>query len=142
MIDLSGSATDRPLIYACSDASTAFDLMSEPPEHVKHWRVIVDGARLGRSMHAALSTAGELQGASLCVFAELSEREATADLIGQGLKRVWYLEDQDVEIPSVAHRRPPDDADAVSRFVNAVIAWWFRSMACWRPRPAPAAPLD
>lgn len=47
---------ERAFIYACSDPSVAIDLLQEPPEHVARWNVIVDGARLGRSLCGIAAT--------------------------------------------------------------------------------------
>lgn len=93
------STMEHPLIYACSDPSVAIDLLREPPEHVASWNVIVDGARLGRSFCSVSEAKPALARTPICVLAELYDREATADLIGFGLNRIWYLEDQDVEVP-------------------------------------------
>ncbi len=124
MVDIGGSSTDRPLVYACSDAATACDLIAEPPSHVVAWKVIVDGARSGRTIHATLRTADRLDNVSLCVFAELSEREATSELARQGLKSLWYLEDQDVSVPRTHHAAPRPGANPLTRFVDRQSNHW------------------
>ncbi|WP_375428434.1 hypothetical protein [uncultured Sphingomonas sp.] len=115
--DLPGSASDCPLVYACADASAACELVSDPPDHVDAWRIIVDGARLGQALHAALSTAAKLDRVNICVLAELAEREATQELTSQGLRALWYLEDQDVEVPPLRVRARRND-DALARFLR------------------------
>jgi hypothetical protein len=124
MVDIGSSSTDRPLIYTCSDAATACDLIAEPPSQVVAWKVIVDGARAGRTIHATLATAGRLGAVSLCVFAELSEREATSELARQGLKSLWYLEDQDVSVPRTHHSAPRPGANPLARFVERQSNHW------------------
>ena len=57
--DLDHETSDTPFIYACSDPETAWDLITKPPEHVSGWRVIVDGARAGRTLRASLQTSLE-----------------------------------------------------------------------------------
>lgn len=122
--DLPGSLADRPFIYTCSDADVAFDLIRDPPEHVTQWMVIVDGARLGRALHASLATASELAQTRLIVLAELREREATAALMTQGPINVWYLEDQDVEVPPISARRLSPELDRLSRFLGRQANHW------------------
>lgn len=123
-VDVGGTSTDRPLIYACADPSTACELIAEPPEHVVGWKVIVDGARNGRTLHAALATADRLGAASLCVFAELAEREATSELVGQGLRGLWYLEDQDVSVPKTHHVAPCAGSNPLVRFIDRQSNHW------------------
>jgi hypothetical protein len=114
--DLRESATDRPLIYACGDVGSACDLLSDPPEHINGWRVIVDGAGVGRTLHASLAASGRLEGAPLSVFAELHERESVSGLADQGIQDIWYLEDQDVEVPPMVHPCNRDETDPLARF--------------------------
>ena len=40
--DVRGSATDLPAIFACSDPSTALELVRNKPEHISDWKIIVD----------------------------------------------------------------------------------------------------
>lgn len=115
--DWRGSATDRPLIYTCADPATASELVADPPAHISCWRIIVDGARLGRNLHAILSTTGQLDNVSMCIFAELHDREATKALNDQGIKYAWYLEDQDVLVPPRAHVRVKTGSDPLARFL-------------------------
>jgi hypothetical protein len=124
IVDIAGSSTDRPLIYACADPAAACDLIAEPPGHVVSWKVIVDGARIGRTIHAALATTGRLDATTLCIFAELSEREATAELARQGLKNLWYLEDQDVSVPRTHHSAARVGANPLIRFVERQSNHW------------------
>lgn len=112
--DLCSSATDTPYIYTCSDADTAYDLIRNPPQHVRSWRVIVDGARQMRALHAALMTDGQSLVPPLCVVTELHDREAVSDLAQQGFA-IWYLEDQDVELPPLSMRRKQPGDDILSR---------------------------
>jgi hypothetical protein len=123
-VDVGGTSTDRPLIYACADPSTGCELISEPPGHVVGWKVIVDGARNGRTLHAALATADRLGTASLCVFGELAEREATAELIAQGVRGLWYLEDQDVSVPKTHHVAPRAGSNPLVRFIDRQSNHW------------------
>lgn len=124
VVDIGSSSTDRPLIYACADPATACDLIAEPPGHVVAWKVIVDGARIGRTLHAALATTGRLEATTLCFFAELSEREATAELRRQGLRNLWYLEDQDVSVPGTHHSAARLGADVLGRFIERQSNHW------------------
>ena len=126
-VDMTGSVADQPLIYACSDPSVAFDLVCAPPEHVRLWRVIVDGARLGRTLHAAITTAGKLARTKICIFTNLAEREATADLVSQGISQPWYVEDQDVETPPRSFRRLSPDIDIVTRLLSRHSNHWLAS---------------
>ncbi|MEI9927828.1 MAG: hypothetical protein WDN44_09125 [Sphingomonas sp.] len=122
--DLRGSATDRPLIYACADAATACELVADPPAHISCWRIIVDGARLGRNLHAILSTTDRLDKASVCIFAELHDREATAGLHEQGLRGLWYLEDQDVLVPPSMHFSGDATGNLLTRFLARQSNHW------------------
>lgn len=115
--DLPGSATDRPLLYACGDAATACELVADPPEHIASWRILVDGSRMGRSLHASLVTSNRLDQVAMCVFAELAEREATAALREQGLRSLWYLEDQDVVVPPLGPMSAVKTRDNLERFL-------------------------
>lgn len=123
-VDLSGSATDRPLLYACADPSVASDLVADPPEYIASWRIVVDGARAGRTLHAALSTSSRIDQVSLCVLAELHEREATEGLCKQGLRNLWYLEDQDVTVPPTAHAGKSREANPLARFLGRQSNHW------------------
>lgn len=122
--DLRGSATDRPLLYACADAATACELVADPPAHISCWRIIVDGARLGRDLHARLSTTDQLESASICIFAELHDREATADLHENGLRGLWYLEDQDVLVPPSTHVGAHAVSNPLTRFLARQSNHW------------------
>lgn len=111
--NIGATATDTPFIYACSDVDTAHDLIRNPPVHVRGWRVVVDGARQMRALHASLTTDGQDKLPPMCVVAELFDRETSADLLRLGLD-VWYLEDQDVQPPpavaaATVHRSDPLD---------------------------------
>ena len=123
---LTGTTTDTPSIYACSDVNTAVDLIRNPPEHVKGWRIIVDGARTGRALLGLISAADEFSSTSLCIFAELHEREAADDIARQGAS-VWYLEDQHVEVPPVETVRPNEGDDALVRALSRQINHWATS---------------
>lgn len=125
--DLPGSATDRPLLYSCGDVGTASDLISDPPEHIEGWRIIVDGAQSARALHAALASSGRLDSTNLCIFAELHERENVSDLVAHGVDDVWYLEDQDVEVPPIVHPGKSDETDALARFFARRSAHWTAS---------------
>lgn len=127
--DLRGSATDRPLLYACADAATACELVADPPAHISCWRIIVDGARLGRNLHATLSTTDRLDKASVCIFAELHDREATAGLHEQGLRGLWYLEDQDVLVPPSKHVGAHAVDNPLTRFLARQSNHWTASQA-------------
>lgn len=127
--DLPNSASDRPLLYACADPGTACDLVAEPPDHVSGWRIVIDGAGAGRALHAALSASGRLDRARLCIVAHLHEREALSGLVEQGLGNVWYLEDQDVEVPLSAHPGKCDETDPVARFLLRRSAHWTAAYA-------------
>lgn len=122
--DLRGSATDRPLLYTCADAATACELVDDPPAHISCWRIIVDGARLGRNLHAILSTTDRLDKAPVCIFAELHDREATAGLHEQGLRGLWYLEDQDVLVPPSAHFGAHAVSNPLTRFLARQSNHW------------------
>lgn len=121
---LPGSATDRPLLYACSDIGAAADLLSDPPEHIDGWRVLVDGAAPGRTLHAALAVSGRLDDSRLCVLAQLHEREGVSALVDQGLADLWYLEDQDVEVPPIVHPGKSAESDPLARFFARRSAHW------------------
>jgi uncharacterized membrane protein YkvA (DUF1232 family) len=124
--DLTGSVTDTPAIYACSDVDTALDLIREPPDHVRAWHIIVDGARPGRALLSSLNALGSVARPSFCIFGELHEREASADLIKNG-NIAWYLEDQDVEVPPLRPKRPASTADAVERSIIRSTDHWIVS---------------
>lgn len=145
--NVGATATDTPYIYACSDADTAHDLIRDPPAHVRSWRVVVDGARQMRALHASLTTDGRGSLPPICVLAELSDRETSDDIIRGGFD-VWYVEDQDVQPPptAIATIRPDDDpCDRIlarqgnhwnasrlihnlpSDFLEAVDAWMVRA---------------
>lgn len=121
---LPGSATDRPLLYACGDVGAASDLLSDPPEHIDGWRVLVDGAGPGRTLHAALAASGRLEDTRLCVFAQLHEREGVSGLLDQGLEDVWYLEDQDIEVPPMVHPGKSTEIEPLARFFGRQSAHW------------------
>jgi hypothetical protein len=123
---LSGSVTDTPAIYTCSDVDTALDLIREPPDHVRGWHIIVDGARPGRALLGSINSLGNVTCASFCIFAELHEREASADLIKNGTL-VWYLEDQDVEAPPLVPKRSRPNVDAVVRSISRQANHWIVS---------------
>jgi hypothetical protein len=108
--DLGQGTSDTPFIYACSDTAIAWDLITKPPEHVSGWRVIVDGARAGRTLRTSL----EHVDVPVCIVAELHEREAAADLIRRGMV-VWALEHRDVEAPSSSTPRTSDKDDTLTR---------------------------
>jgi len=127
--DLRGSATDRPLLYTCADATTASDLVADPPAHISCWRIIVDGARLGRNLHAILSTSAQLDNASICIFAELHDREATAGFHEQGLRGLWYLEDQDVVVPPSTHSSSSPVPNPLTRFLARQSNHWTASQS-------------
>lgn len=122
--NLRGSATDRPLLYACADAATACELVADPPAHISCWRIIVDGARLGRNLHAIMSTSDRLDRVSVCIFAELHDREATAGLHKQGLQALWYLEDQDVLVPPSTHSSAKVVSNPLRRFLARQSNHW------------------
>jgi len=122
--DWRGSVTDRPLLYTCADAATASELLTDPPAHISSWRVIVDGARLGRNLNAILSTTGKLDNISICVFAELHDRESTRALDEQGTMFTWYLEDQDVQVPPRAHLPVKTGSDPLERFLGRQSNHW------------------
>lgn len=96
-----GTVTDTPYIYACSDADTAYDMIRNPPPHIRRWRVVTDGARLMRALYASLSTDGEGDLPPMCALVELHDRETAWELLKQRFS-VWYLEDHDVRPPSSA----------------------------------------
>ena len=80
-IDLQGSATDHPLIYACSDPSVALGLVKNRPDHLSKWFVIADGANLARTIQASLAASGDFANTHLCAVAELHDREACRDIV-------------------------------------------------------------
>jgi hypothetical protein len=121
---ISGSTTDRPLLYACGDVGAACDLIAAPPQHIERWYVIVDGAAMGRTIHAALASADQLETSRFCFFAELHEREGVSSLFDQGVEDVWYLEDQDVEVPPLVHPGSSNEADPLARFFGRRSAHW------------------
>ncbi|MCW3835050.1 hypothetical protein ACFQ1E_01670 [Sphingomonas canadensis] len=127
--DLPGSATDRPLLYACADAATACDLVADPPEHIDAWHILVDGGGSGRALHAALAASDRLDGTHLCIFANLHERESVSGLVDHGIKDVWYLEDQDVEVPPIVHPGRSDEIDPLARFFARRSAHWNAAYA-------------
>jgi hypothetical protein len=88
------------------------------------WKVLVDGARNGRTLYSALTTSNRLNASSVCIFAELAEREATVDLLQQGVRGVWYLEDQDVSVPTVHQRATLVSANPLTRFVARQSNHW------------------
>ena len=98
--DIGSAASDTPFIYACSDLETAVDLINSPPSHVSRWRVLVDGAKHGNAIFGALDRSGKDLAASICIFAELHEREAGKEL-GKRDVPLWYLEAHDVQAPSI-----------------------------------------
>lgn len=120
--DLSGTATDTPYIYACSDAATAYELVRNPPAHIRGWRVIVDGARAMRSLHASLSTDGQGNLPPMCVLAELHDRELSSEVLQRGFN-VWYLEDHDVRPPGAAVEAS-GQSDILDRVVSRQSAHW------------------
>ncbi len=119
---LGGTATDTPYIYASSDTDTAYDLIRHPPPHVTSWRVIVDGARQTRALHASLSTDGQGDLPPLCAVVELHDRETASDLLKASFA-VWYLEDQDVRPPS-APLEATGDGDLLGRTLARQSAHW------------------
>lgn len=123
-VDIGATSTDRPLIYSCADAATACEVIAEPPSHVVGWKIIVDGARIGRTLYAALATGDRLGAASLCVVAELAEREATAELMAQGLRGLWYLEDQDVSVPKMHLGGRRAGSNSLVRFIDRQSNHW------------------
>ena len=112
--DVRGTTTDTPCIYACADAETAYELARHPPAHVGRWRIIVDGAKAGRALYAALTSDGEAGLPPLCVIAELHDRETASELAQRGLA-VWYLQDHDVEAPPLVALRAGGDQDPLVR---------------------------
>ncbi|RZJ47201.1 MAG: hypothetical protein EON87_01780 [Brevundimonas sp.] len=117
-----GTATDTPYIYACSDADTAYDMVRNPPPHIRGWRVVVDGARAMRALHASLTTDGEGDLPPMCALVELHDRETAWDLLRKRFS-VWYLEDHDVRPPSLSADRSPG-SEAFARVLGRQSAHW------------------
>lgn len=114
---LPGCTTDTPYIYACSDFEIARELVRNPPEHVGSWRLVVDGAKAGRSLFGALSSDGGGGMPPMCVVSELHDRDAAFDLLQRGFG-TCYLEDADVEAPSLVPVRRVRGEDSLSRFLR------------------------
>ncbi len=89
----------------------------------------MDGARLGRNLHAALSTTDRLDQAAVCIFAELHDREATAALHERGLRGLWYLEDQDVLVPPSTHIGAHAVGNPLTRFLARQSNHWAASQS-------------
>ncbi|CDX40033.1 hypothetical protein MPLA_320028 [Mesorhizobium sp. ORS 3359] len=121
--DLCSSATDTPYIYCASDADTAYDLIRNPPQHVRTWRVIVDGARQLQALQAALATDGQNLVPPLCAVTELHDREAVSEVAKRGFE-IWYLEDQDVDLPPLTMRRKEPNASLLSRVLARQANHW------------------
>ncbi|MER8549922.1 DrmE family protein [Mesorhizobium sp. M0684] len=119
--NIGATATDAPFIYACSDPDTAYDLIRNPPPQVRGWRVIVDGARQMRALHASLTSDGGDPPPHICVLVELFDREASAELLNRGFD-VWYLEDLDVQPPPTG--RPAEIDDAAERMLARQGTHW------------------
>lgn len=117
-----GTVTDTPYIYACSDADTAYDMIRNPPPHIRRWRVVTDGAKLMRALYASLSTDGEGDLPPMCALVELHDRETAWELLKQRFS-VWYLEDHDVRPPSSAPEIGPDP-DPFERVLGRQSAHW------------------
>jgi uncharacterized membrane protein YkvA (DUF1232 family) len=114
-IDLQGSATDQPIIYACSDPTVALDLVKNRPDHISEWLVVADGAKLARTIQASLASSGEFADTRLCALAELHDREACRDIARAGLKP-WYLQDLDVEVPPMTPENSGNSNSSLDRF--------------------------
>lgn len=121
---ITGNTTDRPLLYACGDVGAACDLIAAPPQHIERWYVVIDGAAMGRTIHAALASADQLGTSRFCVFTELHEREGVSSLVDQGVEDIWYLEDQDVEAPPLVHPGSSNETDPLARFFGRRSAHW------------------
>jgi hypothetical protein len=124
--DLLGSATDHPLIYACSDPSVALDLVKNRPDHLSDWLVIADGARTARAIQASLAASGDFADTRLCAIAQLHNREACRDIVKAGLKP-WYLQDLDVEVPPLESATPRQADNALERFFTRQHIHWSTS---------------
>lgn len=119
---MGGTVTDTPYIYACSDADTAYELIRNPPAHVRDWRVVVDGAKAMKALHAHLTTDGAGVLPPMCAIVELHDRETAWDLLRKKFT-VWYLEDHDVRPPSSAHEAGLD-ADGFARVLGRQSFHW------------------
>jgi uncharacterized membrane protein YkvA (DUF1232 family) len=115
-VELKGSETDLPMIFACSDAGTALELYKNRPAHLSDWRVIADGAALGRTFWSAVKTSGLPADFGICVLAETCDREAAQDLIRKDFQP-WYLDLRDVEVPS-KHVRLNPEGSKFGRFLR------------------------
>lgn len=125
--DLDYETSDTPFIYACSDPATACDLITKPPAHVSRWRVIVDGARAGRTLRALLQTSPEYADVPICIIGELHEREAAVDLLRGGMA-IWYLENQDVEISPPTTPHANDEDDLLTKSLRRSGGHWAQTM--------------
>jgi hypothetical protein len=119
--NIGATATDTPFVYACSDADTAHDLIRNPPPQVASWRVIVDGARQMRALHASLTSDGGEPVPPMCAFVELFDRETSADLLSRGVECL-YLQDLDVQPPPTGC--PAATEDATDRMLSRQGAHW------------------
>lgn len=118
---IAGTATDTPFIYACGDPDIAYELIRSPPPGVSGWRVIVDGARQMRALHASLTSDGHENNPPICGFADLFDRETAGELERRAVA-VLYLQDVDVQPPPSSD--PVEAADETERMVGRQGAHW------------------
>jgi hypothetical protein len=118
-----GSVTDRPFLYTCSEATVAAALISDPPDEVDSWHVVIDGADLGRALSTAFSASGDAPATPRCTFVELHDREAAEDLLSTA-STCLVLEDHDVQ-PSASSpwRAAPDDDELVRALARQPNYW-------------------
>lgn len=130
-----GSVTDAPFLYTCCDASVAAALVSDPPEQVESWSIVIDGADLGDALNNALAAAGNAAEAPRCTFAELHDREGAASLLVAAPPSL-VLEDHDVQPSASGPWRASTNDDELVRGLDRQPNYWTAAhefVECSRP---------
>jgi hypothetical protein len=117
VLNIGRQVSDTPFIYACSDPSTALDLIRNPPAHVSGWRVVVDGARHGRVLLSTLRGEADSSLMPICILGEMHEREWASEVARNGAS-LWYLEAGDVQTVSPNAASPDRNDDNLLRSIK------------------------
>jgi hypothetical protein len=114
--NLPGSMVRDPLIWSCSDANTARELISSADKNFNPRYVIVDEADLAAELEDNLMPGDIPSSSSRIILAPLHEMEVIPKFQNRKFD-VWLLKQSDVEIISNPIQEPlADDAGVISRY--------------------------
>lgn len=97
--DYANSIVEYPILYACSDTSTALELIEAPPDHIKEWIVVTDGARFGSALLNEIEPTNEDNPYTLLILGEMNERQFVSKIIQTGANCL-HVAYSDIEPPS------------------------------------------